>query len=331
TPAQRTQAAQAALRAQRAADAASARQEGDSRDCADRQRAAAAQVATAQAAVAQASRSSSTPVAASVTSTTSAAGLAATLAANDAAVAQAQAAVDQAQAAVDATVLHAPVDGLVQVVNVVEDAVPPSGAAIQERSDTLTVQANVAEQDVTQIKGGQKAQVTLPALGTTESATVAGLPSQANAAPSSASAAASTAVTFPVTLTFDQSDPAILPGMSAQLEIALVRHANVLQVPTTAVQGGANGSTVQVLQDGRPVTRPVEVGLSTETATEIVVGLREGQTVVTGVVNPTQGATQPTTGGGGFGGGGGARGGGFGGGGGLGGGGGGGARGGGGG
>ena len=51
------------------------------------------------------------------------------------------------------------------------------------------------------------------------------------------------------------------------------------------------------MRSGKPVTTPVEVGLSTDSLTEIVVGVKEGDVVVTGVVNPT--AQTPTGGAGG--------------------------------
>ena len=79
---------------------------------------------------------------------------------------------------------------------------------------------------------GQKAQVTLPALSTTTAATVIGLPTAANSAPGNAAAAATTAVTFPVQLSLDTSPATVLPGMSAQIVIALASHENVLAVPT---------------------------------------------------------------------------------------------------
>jgi len=57
--------------------------------------------------------------------------------------------------------------------------------------------------------------------------------------------------------------------------------------------------SVRVMRNGKPVTKPVEIGLSTESLTEIVVGLNAGDVVVTGVINP---AAQTPTGGGGGGG-----------------------------
>ena len=223
-------------------------------------------------------------------------------ASNRLAIAQAQSSVASAQAALNATALTAPVAGQVQAVNIVVGLLPPNGSAIDERAGGLTVKADISERDVTSMAKGQKAQVTLPALNTTASATVIGVPTAANQAPGNAAAAATTAVTFPVQLSLDDTPQSVLPGMSAQIVIALASHDNVLAVPTSAVQGTTGNPTVRVMRNGKPVSTPVEIGLSTETLTEIVVGLKEGDVVVTGVVNP---ASQSPTGGIGGGGGGG--------------------------
>jgi membrane fusion protein, macrolide-specific efflux system len=59
--------------------------------------------------------------------------------------------------------------------------------------------------------------------------------------------------------------------------------------------------TVQILQDGATVTRPVVVGLVTTQGSEILTGLRAGEQVVTGVTASDTGTTnQNQQGGGGF-------------------------------
>jgi multidrug efflux pump subunit AcrA (membrane-fusion protein) len=85
--------------------------------------------------------------------------------------------------------------------------------------------------------------------------------------------------------------------MSAQVTIVIAQRTDVLEVPTTAVQGSTTSPTVTVLQSGKPVSKPVEIGLSTNAATEIVAGVAAGDTVVTGVVNPTTQTTTTTPGG----------------------------------
>jgi macrolide-specific efflux system membrane fusion protein len=209
-------------------------------------------------------------------------------------VTQAENQINDAKSAVANTRLRAPAAGVVTEVNLSPGLPPPSGAAVQLRSSTLVVQASIAEQDVPKLKANQAAQVTFTALGATRSAVLASLPTQAN------TTTGSSAVTFPVTLTVKNPPAGLLPGMSAQVTITIAQRDNVLSVPTTAIQGSDTSPSVQVMVNGKPQTRPVEIGLSTEQRTEIVVGLSAGDTVVTGVVNQTANNTT----GGGFGGGG---------------------------
>ena len=221
-----------------------------------------------------------------------------TRAQNAAAVAQAEAEVANAQAAVDATRLVAPADGVVTAVNVGTGLPPTAGqAAVEERSTAMLVQASVSELDVPNIRGGQTVQVTFPALSVTTAGAVASAPTQANEAPGNAAAAATTAVTFPVQITIPHPPTGLLPGMSAGVSITVAERQNVLAVPTSAIGGGADNPTVQVLLAGRPSDRQVTVGLSTNGLTEIVTGLREGETVVTGVVNPARTTPVPAVGG----------------------------------
>ena len=85
----------------------------------------------------------------------------------------------------------------------------------------------------------------------------------------------------------------------------------------STLEAVTHNPTVQVVQDGTTVTRPVVVGLVTTQGSEILTGVQAGEVLVTGVTGGDTGAVnqnQPGGGGlfgpGGFPGGGGARGGG---------------------
>ncbi|RJQ06297.1 MAG: efflux RND transporter periplasmic adaptor subunit [Bacillota bacterium] len=96
-------------------------------------------------------------------------------------------------------------------------------------------------------------------------------------------------------------------GMSCSASIQVARRENALLVPVEAVYGAGAEATVQVLVDGKPQARPVVAGLSNGTFTEILDGLEEGTTVITGSLqvdnNPfgsgQQPGSQPGSGGGG--------------------------------
>jgi len=97
--------------------------------------------------------------------------------------------------------------------------------------------------------------------------------------------------TVEVEAEFDKAEDTegLLPGVSADLEIILKAHENVLKVPTLAV---SNSTEVYVYSEGVLHKRQVRIGLSNWSSTEIIKGLREGELVVTsrGVTAVSDGA-----------------------------------------
>jgi len=186
------------------------------------------------------------------------------------------------------------------------------GAAIATVADpgALVAQADVAQADVSSVKMGQTAQLSFDALaGTTETAVVKSLPAQAETSTSTPSAGNSTPVQYSVQLALNALPPGAKAGMTGQAHIAVQSRTNTIVVPSAAVGGTAANPTVQVVVGGHPVTRAVQVGLVTNTETEILVGVQAGDVVVTGGQRlGSTPSTAPSTfggGGGGLGGGGG--------------------------
>ena len=138
----------------------------------------------------------------------------------------------------------------------------------------ISVQAS--EVDVPQIKAGQKATITLDAftdktfVGTVENVDTVGTSS-------------SSVVTYNVYLTFVSPPSDIKPGMTATAVIETARKDNVLTVPTTAVQTTNGQSYVRVLKNGQITQADVETGISSDTETEIISGVSQGDTVITSV------------------------------------------------
>ncbi|HSO96565.1 MAG TPA: efflux RND transporter periplasmic adaptor subunit [Acidimicrobiia bacterium] len=180
----------------------------------------------------------------------------------------------------------------------------------------LVAQADIAQSDVSSVKVGQPTQLSFDALsGTTEAATVKSLPAQSETSTSTAGAGNSTPVQYSVDLVLKALPPGAKAGMTGQAHIAVQSRTNTVLVPSAAVGGTTTNPTVQVVIGGKAVTRPVTVGLVTNTDTEILAGVQPGDVVVTG--GQQLGATPSTAptslgggGGGGFGGGGGGLGGG---------------------
>jgi peptidoglycan hydrolase-like protein with peptidoglycan-binding domain len=185
-------------------------------------------------------------------------------------------------------------------------------------ASSLVATAEVSQLDVARLKVGQHVTLTFDALdGADASATVDEIAD--SPASSDSSAGTTTVVQYPVTLRVGHLPTGARAGMTGQASVVTASRRNVVVVPSTAIGGSSANPTVQVLQDGAVVSRPVVVGLVTTQGSEILTGLRAGEQVVTGVSATGSGATgqNQQQGGGGFfgpggfgGGGGGARGGG---------------------
>lgn len=152
----------------------------------------------------------------------------------------------------------------------------------------LSLKAPVSEVDLGQLKVGQKATISLDAY---PDATYVGKVDSIDSIGTNSSGV----VTYNAYITFISPPPTIRPGMTASAIIQLARHANVLSVPIGAVLTNANGTYVREMKNGTLTEVPVTTGLSSDTDTEIVSGLSEGETIITNVVTPVT-STNSTTG-----------------------------------
>ncbi len=86
----------------------------------------------------------------------------------------------------------------------------------------------------------------------------------------------------------------LLPGTSADVEVILDAHDDVLRIPSAAVLAG---NRVLVVDDDRLVSRTIEPGLKNWDMTEVRSGLAEGDRVVTSLDRPevTEGARVTVT------------------------------------
>ena len=209
-------------------------------------------------------------------------------------VQSAQLALDQAKLNLTKSQLVAPFDGVVAQVNL--QVGQPSSASTQPvvlaNLSQLEAQVLVAETDVPRVQVGQPVQVTFDALPnqTFEASVVeVALVGQTT----------SGVVNYPVTIALNQPDPQIRPGMTANVTIVVEQRDNVLLVPNRAIKLSGRQRTVTVLQNGKPTTVNVTLGMSGDTESEVTSGLNEGDVVV---IQQTTSTTQGGQGGGGFGG-----------------------------
>lgn len=173
---------------------------------------------------------------------------------------------------------------------------------IGEPLDVMRIDAPVSETDIAQLKPGMKAEVVVQALpGRKFAAEV----SRMGIEPTRQSGV----VMYPVTLLVQNPDGALLPGMSARVQLEVARAENVPSVHEAALRF----SPVDVAADVAPaeprsrvwlrvdhdelepiaVTTGVSDGVHTELRLPEGVELPEGSPLAIGLLNPDTGAKKP--------------------------------------
>jgi multidrug efflux pump subunit AcrA (membrane-fusion protein) len=178
-----------------------------------------------------------------------------------------------------------------------------SGFAEIVNTSTMTMTVAFSESDISKVKVGQPATVTLDALtGVELAAHVSSI--------STLGTTSSGVVSYDATLTLDQNNSQVKPGMSASASVITGQTSGVT-LPNSAIAGSGSLSTVNVLRNGKQVATQVVVGLKGDSRTQIVSGLSSGAQVVVTTTLPALGSSATsgssssgTLGGGGLGGGG---------------------------
>ena len=205
--------------------------------------------------------------------------------------------------------ITAPADGIVTAVSITAGQSTPSGDAITIAATAYQVTADVTESDITKIKAGQTANVTIAAVDGAAQGTVSAI---APTASSSSSSGSGGVVSYAVTITLAQLPAGIKPGMTTDITITIASSPNVLWVPAAAVSGTSGDYVVRTLSStGTVEVKPIQVGLITDSRVEVTSGLNEGDTVIIGTATTQQQSTVTNgpggglviPGGGGFGGG----------------------------
>jgi multidrug efflux pump subunit AcrA (membrane-fusion protein) len=154
---------------------------------------------------------------------------------------------------------------------------------------TLTMTVAFSESDISKIKNGQAATVTFDALpGVELGAHVTQI--------STVGTSSSGVVSYNATITLDQHDSQVRPGMSASSQV-IISQAQGVTVPNAAVTGTGSLGTVNVMNNGKTSTQQVVVGLRGDSRTQIISGLRAGQQLVITITLPAiSSATSSPTG-----------------------------------
>jgi HlyD family secretion protein len=201
-----------------------------------------------------------------------------------------QASLDAAQVNLDYASIVSPVDGTVVSRNVTMGQTvassfqTPTLFLIATDLAKMEVDANVSESDVGGIKPGNKATFTVDAYA---KRTFEGTVTQVRHSPQTVQ----NVVTYDIVISVDNSDLALMPGLTAASRIVVDQRDGVTRVPNQALRyvprnlpraTPSGQAQVWVLREGQPVAVAVVTGLDDDSFTEIVSGnLKPGDLVVT--------------------------------------------------
>ena len=101
-------------------------------------------------------------------------------------------------------------------------------------------------------------------------------------------------VSYNATLTLEQRNRAVRPGMSATASVITGQQRGVT-VPNQAVTGTGSSGTVEVASNGKTVTRQVVVGMRGSDRSVILSGLRAGADLVVTITLPSLSSSVSTT------------------------------------
>ena len=218
-------------------------------------------------------------------------------------IAQAQTSLNSAWSAYQkaSSTVYAPISGTISGLALQEGSVISSNASSQSSNVSNTKIANVktaatpiisislTEIDVPKVTIGDKATITLDAY---PDKTYTGKVVSIDTVGSITSGVS----TYPTVIKLDTDTTTILPNMAASASIITARKNDVLMVPSSSVQQNQDGSSyVQIMKNNKPSEVVVETGLSSDTQTEIISGVSEGDTVVTATIAAATTSTTSTT------------------------------------
>lgn len=191
-------------------------------------------------------------------------------------IAAAEARIAALEATLDQVSMEAPFSGTLTEVNArVGDQVAPGEQAFRiDDLSRLLVDVEITEVDINRIRVGQPVTMTLDAVpekeysGRVIEVSRVGIPAQG-------------LVNFTVTVEIGNPDDGVRPGMTAGVNIITDLVENILLVPNRAVRLRDGQRIVYVLRNGLPVIEDIELGLTSDTQSELVGGeVNEGDQLI---------------------------------------------------
>jgi multidrug efflux pump subunit AcrA (membrane-fusion protein) len=162
-----------------------------------------------------------------------------------------------------------------------------SSFAVIDSLKQLSMTVSFTEADINKLKVGQPAVVTLDALSDLE---LAGKVTSV----SSIGTTSDDVTSYDATVTLNQYDSRVKPGMSASAEV-VIKQGHGVTVPSSAVTGSGNLATVTEDVDGKHTTKKVIVGIRGDSRDLIVSGLSSGAELVETETLPSLGSSASTS------------------------------------
>jgi HlyD family secretion protein len=198
------------------------------------------------------------------------------ISAQQAQVAEAQASVESAQAQLANAQIVAPISGTVTQFDakIGQLSVPSTPLVSIMSNSGYEVDAGVSETDIGKVSLGNKVAMTLDAFpNETFTGSVFYIaPSETNL---------NGVITYQIKISFDKVDSRLKSGLTANVDINTMQHANVLILPQYAILQNDQGTFVETLENNKIKQNPVVLGIADESGNvEVVSGVTLGEQVL---------------------------------------------------
>ncbi|PIY78846.1 MAG: hypothetical protein COY82_00305 [Parcubacteria group bacterium CG_4_10_14_0_8_um_filter_35_7] len=193
-------------------------------------------------------------------------------------VAQAKAQLDLVREKEASATLKAPLDGLITKVHFSKGEQVSLAAPVISMlgKDSLEIEVDIPEADITKVEMGDKADITLDAFGDDVifgSKVVSIEPAET---------LIQGVIYYKVKVAFEKKTGGIKSGMTANVDIKTDEKENVLFIPQKAIQEKNGEKLVKILKGEESEERKVVLGLrGDEGMIEVISGLKEGDRVIT--------------------------------------------------
>jgi HlyD family secretion protein len=192
-------------------------------------------------------------------------------------IAQAQAALGLAVANLEETIIRAPLIGTITKKNFTVGEQNNLSEPVLEMigNAKMEIEVDIPESDISKIKTGQQAEINLDAFSS--DLKFSGVVSFIDPAET----LIQDVVYYKMKIQLTEDYEEIKPGMTANVVIFTAQKDNVLSIPFRAVKSRNGDKYAEILVNGQPQERIVQLGLRGDDGVEIIAGLNEGDEVIT--------------------------------------------------